>query len=55
MRHSVWPHGFVTVHCEVGQLLEHWTNEYACLGYGSELYPALADFCGMTGIKSILL
>lgn len=50
-----WPHGFVTVHCEVGHLLEHWTNEYACLGYGSELYPALADFCGMTGIKSILL
>jgi len=50
-----WPHGFVTVHCDVEQLLEHWTNEYACLGYGPELYRALADFCEMTGIKPILL
>jgi L-fucose isomerase-like protein len=41
-----WPHGFV--------LLQHWTNEYACLGYGSHLYPALVDFCEMTGIKPIL-
>jgi L-arabinose isomerase len=50
-----WPHGFVTAHCDMEQLLQHWTNEYACLGYGSHLYPALADFCGLTGIKSILL
>jgi L-arabinose isomerase len=50
-----WPHGFATVHCAVEQLLEHWTNEYACLGYGQDLYPALADFCHMTGIKPILL
>jgi len=50
-----WPHGFVTVHCDVEQLLQHWTNEYACLGYGSHLYSALADFCEVTGIKAILL
>lgn len=50
-----WPHGFVTAHCDIEQLLHHWTNEYACLGYGTHLYAALADFCELTGIKSILL
>lgn len=50
-----WPHGFVTVHCDVERMLQHWTNEYACLGYGSHLYGALADFCELTGIKPILL
>ncbi len=50
-----WPHGFVTAHCEMEQLLQNWTNEYACLGYGSHLYPALADFCELTGIKAVLL
>jgi hypothetical protein len=35
------------------ELLKHWTSEYACLGYGEELQPALADFCEMTGIKAI--
>ncbi len=50
-----WPHGFVTVHCDIDALLQHWTNEYACLGYGVELYPALADFCELTGIKPVLL
>ena len=50
-----WPHGFVTAHCDIDALLQHWTNEYACLGYGNELYPALADFCDLTGIKPILL
>jgi L-fucose isomerase-like protein len=49
-----WPHGFVTVHCDVNRLLQHWTNEYACLGYGSDIYPALVDFCELTGIKAIL-
>ena len=49
-----WPHGFVTAHCDISKLLEHWTNEYACLGYGSDLYPTLVDFCEMTGIKAIL-
>jgi L-fucose isomerase-like protein len=49
-----WPHGFVTVHCEIDSLLQSWTNEYACLGYGSDLYPALIDFCALTGIKAVL-
>jgi L-fucose isomerase-like protein len=49
-----WPHGFVTVHCDIDVLLQHWNNEYACLGYGEHLYAALVDFCGMTGIKAIL-
>jgi L-arabinose isomerase len=48
-----WPHGFVTAHCDIEVLLQHWTNEYACLGYGEDLYPALFDFCGITGIKPI--
>jgi L-fucose isomerase-like protein len=50
-----WPHGFVTAHCDIDALLEHWTNEYACLGYGEDLYPALADFCELTGVKPVLL
>lgn len=49
-----WPHGFVTAHCDIDVLLENWTNEYACLGYGSDLYPALVDFCELTGIKAVL-
>ncbi len=49
-----WPHGFVTAHCDMDVMLENWTNEYACLGYGEHLYAALVDFCEMTGIKAIL-
>jgi len=50
-----WPHGFVTAHCDMDQLIQNWTNEYACLGYGAHLYPALAGFCELTGIRPILL
>jgi L-arabinose isomerase len=50
-----WPHGFVTAHCDIEALIQNWTNEYACLGYGADLYPALADFCQITGIEPILL
>ena len=50
-----WPHGFVTAHCEIDQLLEAWTNEYACLGYGAHLYEELKAFCKVTGIKAIAL
>jgi L-fucose isomerase-like protein len=46
-----WPHGFVTAHCDLDRMLDSWTNEYACLGYGTDLYPALIDFCELTGIK----
>jgi L-fucose isomerase-like protein len=49
-----WPHGFVTAHCDIDIMLNHWTNEYACLGYGPELYGALVDFCELTGIKPVL-
>jgi L-arabinose isomerase len=49
-----WPHGFVTAHCDIDKMVESWTNEYACLGYGSDLYPALIDFCEVTGIKVVL-
>jgi L-fucose isomerase-like protein len=49
-----WPHGFVTAHCDIEKMLESWTNEYACLGYGPELYPALIDFCDLTGIRTVL-
>jgi len=50
-----WPHGFVTAHCDMDALIQNWTNEYACLGYGEELYSALGDFCAITGIKPVLL
>jgi L-fucose isomerase-like protein len=49
-----WPHAFVTVHGDIDLLLQHWNNEYACLGYGEHLYPALVDFCQLTGIQAIL-
>ena len=49
-----WPHGFVTAHCSMDALLQNWTNEYACLGYGSDIFPALTDFCSLTGIRTIL-
>jgi L-fucose isomerase-like protein len=49
-----WPHGFVTAHCDIDAMLENWTNEYACLGYGPELYADLVDFCRMTGIQAVL-
>ncbi|MBV8050290.1 MAG: hypothetical protein JOZ80_03830 [Acidobacteriaceae bacterium] len=49
-----WPHGFVTAHGDMDILLQNWTNEYACLGYGPDLYPALIGFCELTGIKPIL-
>jgi hypothetical protein len=49
-----WPHGFVTAHCDMDAMLEAWTNEYACLGYGPGLYADLVDFCNMTGIRAVL-
>jgi L-fucose isomerase-like protein len=49
-----WPHGFVTAHCDMDILIENWNNEYASLGYGVNLYPALIEFCRMTGIRAVL-
>jgi len=48
-----WPHGFVTVRSDMDALLQSWTNEYACLGYGKDLAPALEAFCEQTGVKAI--
>lgn len=50
-----WPHAFVTVLCDIDQLLEHWDNEYACLGYGEHLYQQLIDFAEQTNIEVIAL
>lgn len=49
-----WPHGFVTAHCDIDDMIEHWTSEYACLGYGAHLYDDLAEFCIQTGIELFL-
>ena len=50
-----WPHAFATMDCDMDKLLEHWNNEYGCLGYGGdELYDAIVEFCKQTGIKLIL-
>ncbi len=50
-----WPHAFVTVDGDIEALLEHWDNEYACLGYGDELYGQLVDFAEVTGIRCVAL
>jgi L-fucose isomerase-like protein len=49
-----WPHGFVTAEGDMNVMLENWTNEYACLGYGEHLYGDLIEFCKQTGIEAIL-
>jgi L-fucose isomerase-like protein len=48
-----WPHGFVTAHGDMEALVQSWTNEYACLGYGPDITPAIVDFCELTGVKVI--
>lgn len=50
-----WPHAFVTAECDIDKLLEHWNNEYACLGYGEHLYQNLIDFAELTGMEVIAL
>jgi len=50
-----WPHGFVKVDGDMDRLVQEWGNEYACLGYGERLVPALADFCEQAGIESVLI
>jgi hypothetical protein len=49
-----WPHAFVTVEGDIEKLVANWNNEYACLGYGEELYQQIIDFCELTGIETIL-
>jgi L-fucose isomerase-like protein len=50
-----WPHAFVKVHGDIDKLIESWNNEYAVLGYGSNLYDELLAFCELSGIKAIAL
>ena len=49
-----WPHGFVTAHCDIEELVQHWTNEYAVLGYGEDLVAPLKDFCDLTGVEAVI-
>ena len=50
-----WPHAFVTAHCDMDLLVEAWNNEYACLGYGEQLYDDLLAFCEQTAVRPIAL
>ena len=50
-----WPHAFVTVLGDIDALLEHWDNEYACLGYGEHLYQQIIDFGELTGIEVVAI
>ncbi len=49
-----WPHAFVTVDGDIDKFIENWTSEYACLAYGTDILPALKEFCEMTGIEVVL-
>ena len=48
-----WPHAFARMDCDMDVLVEHWNNEYGCLGYGEHLYDTLVAFCEQTGIEVI--
>ena len=49
-----WPHAFVTVEGDIEKMIANWNNEYACLGYGEDLYQQIIDFCELAGIEIIL-
>lgn len=49
-----WPHAFVRVDCDMDKLIDYWNNEYACLGYGEDLFQIISDFCEQTGIELLL-
>ena len=46
-----WPHAFVQVQGDIKAMVENWNNEYACLGYGEDLYDQIKDFGKLAGIK----
>ena len=50
-----WPHAFLKMDCDVDQLMEHWDNEYGCLGYGRHLYQQMIDFAEMVGMEVMAL
>jgi len=49
-----WPHAFVTIEGDIEKMIAGWNNEYACLGYGEELYQQIIDFCELMDIEIIL-
>lgn len=50
-----WPHAFLKLDCDIDTLMEHWDNEYACLGYGKQLYQQMIDFAELTDMEVIAL
>lgn len=48
-----WPHAFVRVDGDVGEIIENWNNEYGCLGYGEDLYDQIIDFGNLMGIEVV--
>lgn len=46
-----WPHAFLKVDADMEQLLSSWNNEYACLGYGEDIYNTIIDFCDQLDIN----
>ena len=46
-----WPHAFVQVDGDVDAVVANWNNEYACLGYGEDLYEQIIAFGELMGIK----
>lgn len=48
-----WPHAFVTAQADINKLLQAWSNEYACLGYGAHLFDDLCAFAELTGIDVV--
>lgn len=48
-----WPHAFVTVEGDIEKMIYNWNNEYACLGYGEDLYFQIVDFGELMGIEVI--
>ena len=48
-----WPHAFVTVEGDMDEMISNWNNEYACLGYGEDLYSQINDFGDLMGIEVI--
>lgn len=50
-----WPHAFVTIKGDIEKMISNWNNEYACLGYGEDLYHQIIDFGELMGIDVINL
>lgn len=48
-----WPHAFVQVDGDIESMVENWNNEYACLGYGEDLYDQIIDFGKLMDIEVI--